>query len=615
MFQRLVADQRNSPLNPAGPAGRTRGRKRPREFAPAPARATSGGTGYSGSARDSAAATISMKQAEEQSKAHDSDLVQSLKELRRSFPDERVDFHMVEPLLACLCCGEASSDEKSPRVSIISWLSAFLCGSLMDLSERRKLAGIAISIVCSLAAHLDMRAALLYVPNESADAGQSWQATIKHSNPNWSYLDASLASHKPPSACVYSRLLVLAQQSSVFLQGTAAEASIHVVADADSESLQACRDFSSLVSTSAADVERQFAAMAQGAASIASLIRSCTTAAPRSSSSSAAAAAVAGNSTGPSKEQQEAYVAEMRPFAYAAVPQLAKDHVLAKKLQVAPPSSVRKLMRVQQELARASSEFVNYGATILLRSDEGRCNVLKALVSGPPGTPYAFGLFGFDIALPPSFPDKCPLVQFTSTGGGHVYCNPNLYADGKVCLSLLGTWQGPGWDPAKSTLGQVLMSIQALILSDNPIQNEPAFANVSAARMSVRVYNAHVRLATMQYGMLACMTQAPSGFEDCTDIFWRHHAQDIARTVDDWVASASQLVAAAAAAPAPPAAPYSSSAYHASLASSQSSTWPAQQVFRGGSLANAVTTVGGLLAQTQRVAKQVKQQLHTFGYL
>ena len=31
--------------------------------------------------------------------------------------------------------------------------------------------------------------------------------------------------------------------------------------------------------------------------------------------------------------------------------------------------------------------------------------------------------------------------------------------DGKVCLSLLGTWQGPGWVPGKSTLLQVFLGI------------------------------------------------------------------------------------------------------------------------------------------------------------
>ena len=42
--------------------------------------------------------------------------------------------------------------------------------------------------------------------------------------------------------------------------------------------------------------------------------------------------------------------------------------------------------------------------------------------------------------------------------------NPNLYEDGKVCLSLLGTWNGPGWDSKTSTVLQLLMSVLALVL-------------------------------------------------------------------------------------------------------------------------------------------------------
>lgn len=45
-------------------------------------------------------------------------------------------------------------------------------------------------------------------------------------------------------------------------------------------------------------------------------------------------------------------------------------------------------------------------------------------------------------------------VQFLTTGNGSVRFNPNLYNCGKVCLSLLGTWSGPSWDPATSTILQ-----------------------------------------------------------------------------------------------------------------------------------------------------------------
>ena len=47
-----------------------------------------------------------------------------------------------------------------------------------------------------------------------------------------------------------------------------------------------------------------------------------------------------------------------------------------------------------------------------------------------------------------------------------------------MCLSLLGTWsgdQGERWHAKTSTLLQVLMSIQALILVPDPFFNEPGY--------------------------------------------------------------------------------------------------------------------------------------------
>ena len=102
------------------------------------------------------------------------------------------------------------------------------------------------------------------------------------------------------------------------------------------------------------------------------------------------------------------------------------------------------------------------------------------------GTPYALGLFVFDVFCPAEYPAIPPLVHLETTGGGTVKFNPNLYADGKVptrlylqlaltaplphlppptllqvCLSLLGTFSGSNatekWDPAVSTIFQVLV--------------------------------------------------------------------------------------------------------------------------------------------------------------
>lgn len=56
--------------------------------------------------------------------------------------------------------------------------------------------------------------------------------------------------------------------------------------------------------------------------------------------------------------------------------------------------------------------------------------------------------------------------------------NPNLYEEGKVCLSILDTWvgdQSESWSAAHSSLLQAFVSIQGLVLVKEPWFCEPAF--------------------------------------------------------------------------------------------------------------------------------------------
>ena len=62
------------------------------------------------------------------------------------------------------------------------------------------------------------------------------------------------------------------------------------------------------------------------------------------------------------------------------------------------------------------------------------------------------------------------------SGGWRI--NPNLYEEGKVCLSLLNTWTGRGnevWDPSSSSILQVLVSLQGLVLNSKPYFNEAGY--------------------------------------------------------------------------------------------------------------------------------------------
>jgi len=138
---------------------------------------------------------------------------------------------------------------------------------------------------------------------------------------------------------------------------------------------------------------------------------------------------------------------------------------------------------------------------IFVKSYENRMDLLSCMIVGPQGTPYADGLFFFDVYLGPDYPTKVPLVFFKSMSDR---LNPNLYENGTVCLSLLGTWKGTeeteGWTP-ESTLLQVFVSIQGLILVSEPYFNEAGYEKDKGKPESVersRSYNEFALLLTFE---------------------------------------------------------------------------------------------------------------------
>ena len=122
----------------------------------------------------------------------------------------------------------------------------------------------------------------------------------------------------------------------------------------------------------------------------------------------------------------------------------------------------------------------------------------KAMIFGPEDTPYAFCPLVFELKCPQDYPFSSPTVGFL-TSDGVTRFHPNLYVAGKVCLSILGTWQGPKWTAAL-TISTVLLSIQSL-LEKNPIVNEPGWENYTLERKQARDYADLVqfRLAALSF--------------------------------------------------------------------------------------------------------------------
>lgn len=176
----------------------------------------------------------------------------------------------------------------------------------------------------------------------------------------------------------------------------------------------------------------------------------------------------------------------------------SSDYYFAGKIQMqnAPSGRMKRLLMERISLS------ASLPPGIFIRHEASRLDVMKAIIIGPADTPYHYGAFEFDIFCPQLYPKVPPMVQFKTTGSGRESMNPNLYNDGKVCLSLLGTWSGQPWIPNTSTLLQVLLSLQAMVFCSEPYYNEPGWSNHKNDASS-HAYNQNLFRATTDVAMLS----------------------------------------------------------------------------------------------------------------
>ena len=158
-------------------------------------------------------------------------------------------------------------------------------------------------------------------------------------------------------------------------------------------------------------------------------------------------------------------------------------------------------------------------------------DLLRAAMVGAAGTPYQDGLFFFDLQLPPSYPAAPPQVCYRSFG---LCVNPNLDESGTVCLSLLGTFDGEGpevWSPANSSILQVVVSIQGLVLTEQPYYNEAGYEELLGTPAGARnalPYAENAYLLTLRT-MLHLLRHPPAGFEALVEGHFRRRGRLVLR--------------------------------------------------------------------------------------
>ncbi|KAF4587856.1 Ubiquitin-conjugating enzyme/RWD-like protein [Ophiocordyceps camponoti-floridani] len=157
---------------------------------------------------------------------------------------------------------------------------------------------------------------------------------------------------------------------------------------------------------------------------------------------------------------------------------------------------------------------------------------VKALIIGPHETPYEFGFFEFAVRFNKEYPSKAPNVQCITTNGGQCRLNPNIYANGKICLSILGTWRGERGEEWSSAQGleSILLSIQSL-LSSNPYENEPGFedANEESDKRMQRAYVQKIRHESLRLSVI----QRLEGYLELNPDGSKHKKEDDSDESDD----------------------------------------------------------------------------------
>ncbi|XP_076068516.1 (E3-independent) E2 ubiquitin-conjugating enzyme UBE2O isoform X2 [Oratosquilla oratoria] len=196
-----------------------------------------------------------------------------------------------------------------------------------------------------------------------------------------------------------------------------------------------------------------------------------------------------------------------------------------------PPNFYR---TVKKEMKLLSSSLPS---GIWVRGYEDRMDLYSVMIRGPERTPYEDGLFFFDFQLSADYPRAPPLCHYIT------YCsdklNPNLYEDGKVCVSLLGTWSGKGTEiwTSQSNLLQVIISIQGLILVNEPYFNEAGYERqkgTQQGRENSRMYNEMVVLKLIQ-SMSKLIKLPPEIFKEEIIHHFHKKAYRLVRRLEKWL--------------------------------------------------------------------------------
>ena len=130
-------------------------------------------------------------------------------------------------------------------------------------------------------------------------------------------------------------------------------------------------------------------------------------------------------------------------------------------------------------------------------------NMLKgyAMIFGPSDTIYRFGAYIFEFNFPTNYPYSPPKLKYM-TNDGVTRFHPNLYRNGKVCISILNTWKGEQWTSCQTIRSILLMLVT--LLHNKPLLNEPGVKETSPSFVP---YNKIITFKNLEIAILRNVTK------------------------------------------------------------------------------------------------------------
>ena len=151
---------------------------------------------------------------------------------------------------------------------------------------------------------------------------------------------------------------------------------------------------------------------------------------------------------------------------FAVLEGVPNDHHFTNTTEALTAQIMRRITKEKEILCRSLP------GGVFVRTWEARWDLLRIVIIGPYDTPYEFAPFVFDLQFDENFPTSPPNIFFHSWTNNLGRINPNLYEDGMICLSLLGTWdadeRNAAWCPKTSTVLQIIVSFMGLVLNKEP---------------------------------------------------------------------------------------------------------------------------------------------------